>query len=719
MDALTILLKAKDEASKVFDRVKNNLEKIEKVANITGQGMIQMGTAAVIAGGLIMGMATSGVIAFGNFQESITNVSTLLDGQAVEAVASYEKGVLDMMKVIPRNADELGAGLYDVVSAGIEGTANQLKLLEKSAKLGVAGLGTTREAVDLVTSSINAFGLEGDQTEKVYDQIFKTVKNGKTTISELSQGFGAVAGTVAGAGIELDEYLASVAALTTTGQPAAQAHTQIKAAISGLTRETKDSKKVFDALGAESFSDLIQKSGGMVNAFDLVTKELGGNEAAILKLFGSTEAYNAVLGLTGNQNEKFTQTLNDMRKGANAVDGAFEKQTATWNSFTQLLMNRLNIIFIRIGDSLAPALMDLGKRFYSVIDAVTSFVENNPQLIKTIAMAGVVLTALGGVLVGVGGFIIWLSGTISSLMVAWTTLQPILMAGGVVFAGLSAPVWAIIGAIAGLIAIGVVIYTQWETILPYFQILWQHLTNTVLSEVIPAFQGVWSSLQELWQLIEPYVIPTLMVLAGILGGAVAVGTFIFIQNLKILGDVAKRVVDLVISQFKAMERMIKGAIDLVVGIITGDWSRAMDGLKNIGGGAVDMIVGKFQFLSGVISDVVGGIGNAVSKVKELGGNIAGKIPGFAVGTSHFSGGMAMVGERGPELVNLPAGSKVQRNEALRGGQSQPAPTVNFSPVINISTMTGMSMAETKKFIDTIKPELVGVIQKTLNKPQTI
>lgn len=48
-----------------------------------------------------------------------------------------------------------------------------------------------------------------------------------------------------------------------------------------------------------------------------------------------------------------------------------------------------------------------------------------------------------------------------------------------------------------------------------------------------------------------------------------------------------------------------------------------------------------------------------------------KIPGFAAGVTNFSGGLAMVGERGPELVRLPRGSDVIPNHLLGGvGQAQ-------------------------------------------------
>jgi phage-related tail protein len=42
------------------------------------------------------------------------------------------------------------------------------------------------------------------------------------------------------------------------------------------------------------------------------------------------------------------------------------------------------------------------------------------------------------------------------------------------------------------------------------------------------------------------------------------------------------------------------------------------------------------------------------------------IPSYATGTSNHPGGMALVGEQGPELVNLPRGSSVYTNSESMG-----------------------------------------------------
>ena len=272
----------------------------------------------------------------------------------------------------------------------------QFEVLEKSAQLGLTGLGSTSEAVDLVTSSLNAFNLKGKEAEKLYDTIFKTVKFGKTTISGIAQGFGSVAGTVAASNIKLDDYLAAVAALTTTGQPAAQAHHQLKAAIAGMLRETDDSKKVFNTLGVKSFKELIQKSGGMVNAFKAITNCVGGNESAILSLFGSTMAYNAVLGLTTKQNKAYVETLNSMRYGTSLIDEGYQKQYNTEHAMMQRLKNMSQVIGIQLGEALAPAfgkVLDFGESTLNLLDKMS------PQMKSFVAISiaglGILATSFG------------------------------------------------------------------------------------------------------------------------------------------------------------------------------------------------------------------------------------------------------------------------------------------------------------------------------------
>jgi hypothetical protein len=75
----------------------------------------------------------------------------------------------------------------------------------------------------------------------------------------------------------------------------------------------------------------------------------------------------------------------------------------------------------------------------------------------------------------------------------------------------------------------------------------------------------------------------------------------------------------------------------------------------------------------IISVALGGsfVGSFKSVFSQLSGlNLKGLIPKFASGTRDFRGGLALVGERGPELVNLPKGSDVIPNHMLGGGDQE-------------------------------------------------
>jgi tape measure domain-containing protein len=101
------------------------------------------------------------------------------------------------------------------------------------------------------------------------------------------------------------------------------------------------------------------------------------------------------------------------------------------------------------------------------------------------------------------------------------------------------------------------------------------------------------------------------------------------------------------------------------------------GLENLNDGLADAIMGVKslgQAFSDMAKQVIADlIKIAIRKaiIEPLAGALFGGggfgIPGFANGTRFAPGGLAVVGERGPELVNLPRGSQVIPNKDVRGG----------------------------------------------------
>lgn len=120
------------------------------------------------------------------------------------------------------------------------------------------------------------------------------------------------------------------------------------------------------------------------------------------------------------------------------------------------------------------------------------------------------------------------------------------------------------------------------------------------------------------------------------------------------------------------------------------------GLESLNDALVDALMGVKslgeafrQVASQIIADLIR-ISIQQAIIKPLanmlfpGGGFGGGVPGFARGTNFAPGGMAIVGERGPELVNLPRGSQVIPNHELRSMGAAGGNTfhINMTPTGN-------------------------------------
>lgn len=97
------------------------------------------------------------------------------------------------------------------------------------------------------------------------------------------------------------------------------------------------------------------------------------------------------------------------------------------------------------------------------------------------------------------------------------------------------------------------------------------------------------------------------------------------------------------------------------------------------------IVGIFESILGLLEGIGGITGGFKIGGMSFGSGASSRIPGFANGTNFAPGGLAWVGERGRELVNLPRGSTVTPNHELAGmGGStvQVIPSPYFNVVVD-------------------------------------
>lgn len=120
------------------------------------------------------------------------------------------------------------------------------------------------------------------------------------------------------------------------------------------------------------------------------------------------------------------------------------------------------------------------------------------------------------------------------------------------------------------------------------------------------------------------------------------------------------------TKFSAAKGKIDGVISDIKGALTGAWdgiksgvASAWEGIASAAGNAFSGITGKIKGIVNQAIDMVNRLIDAYNEVAStLGLGTLDHISRLASGTNNFRGGLALVGENGPELVTLPRGSQV-------------------------------------------------------------
>lgn len=298
--------------------------------------------AAAVSGG--------GVKAFASFEQQMANVSTMLDEQSMKYLPAMGKSIKKMSVEFGEGTATLTGGLYDVLSASFAASKG-IDALTVSSKAAVAGMTDTKTAADVITTVINAYGMEVEQAAEVSDKLFAIVKRGKTTFPELASALGRVVGVASEAGISFEEIGASVATLTRAGIDTNEAMTGVRGIMTAFLKPSEEGGEMARRFGFE-LSSLSLKTIGLMG----VMKKLAGisiDDLAVLapNLKGIT-GFAGVLGqLEGNLKDYDT-----IMKSAGMTQVAFNKMANTLTFQSKRLWMGIKVIGIELGSVFAPAL---------------------------------------------------------------------------------------------------------------------------------------------------------------------------------------------------------------------------------------------------------------------------------------------------------------------------------------------------------------------------
>lgn len=331
---------------------------------------------------------------FLQFNEAIAEVSTLVDSSVVSN-QDLQVAVTDLSNAFGKSPIGVAKALYQAISAGAEAGAEANNLLTVAIKGSIAGVTTTETVVDGLTTVMNAFQLSTGRASDVADILFTTMKNGKTTIAELSANLFQAVPIAAAVGLSFAELSGAIIGLTLQGTPTNVAMTQIRAAITGLLRPTADLVFIFQEFGG------VQKAlaeFGLEFVFQRLAAAVDGDIGKLKTILGSIEGVNAVLALTGKNASFLSEGINKTTNSVGALGEAFDKVVnEPFQRFNEAA-TRLGVSFNQLGEVSIPLFEPIVVLIGELIQAVGNFIRSNEEFVSVIIAVGIALLTLTGFL---------------------------------------------------------------------------------------------------------------------------------------------------------------------------------------------------------------------------------------------------------------------------------------------------------------------------------
>ena len=322
-------------------------------------------------------LGKSAASAGAEFENAMAKTSTLFKGSDAD-LAALGDDIQRLSAASGASANELAEAAYSALSASVP--AEELgTMLEQSSKLAVAGFTDVDTALSATAKTMNAYGLEGeDSIGRVQKVLMQTQNLGITTVGELGASLAQVTPTAAAFGVSFEQVGASLATMTAQGTPTAQATTQLNSLIAELGKSgTQAANNLLEAAeGTEyagmSFTEMMDSGATLDEILGMLAESADENGLSMVDMFSSIEAGKAALSIFSGEGEVFHSNLDQMGTDADVVGEAYGKMSET----LQFQSGRIHQTLTNIGASLFElASGPIGDAATSIADALDSILK--------------------------------------------------------------------------------------------------------------------------------------------------------------------------------------------------------------------------------------------------------------------------------------------------------------------------------------------------------
>ena len=619
------------ETKRASQQAVNFVNKTTKGFEKAGDKIVKWGAGlAMLAGGLIV---KTGVEGLGELDEGARKVKSIAQGSL--ELKNIQQGLLKTSNDTGIAVKELADTQYDAISSGVK-ASESIQAAVTSAKLAKAGFSDSNSSLKILTSTMNVYGLTGQKAmQSISDKLLVTQNLGVTTVAELAESMGSLTPIAKSAGASIDEMLAGMASLTKNGLKTDEAVTALKGVFSSVIKPTEEAAKTAKQLGID-FSVSALKSKGFAKFLEEIKVKTGGNTETMGKLFGNVRALSGALVLTGKGFGDFNTSLDAMKNSAGLTDKAFETMNNSLISKFGKMKNRLKNMSTEIMqgtggqlgvlvdnvtgklkqwqedgtiDNIANKIATGFMKMYDVISKVVNFLIEHKDAIINFGIAFVslytaikIVNLLKGALIGLQIVLGLLNGTLTLTPIGWVTI-----------------------AIASLIAVGLLLWKNWDSIKEVAVSLWTTISTVftnIWTSVTTVFTNIWTTIStvatNIWTSITT-------VFTNIWTSITTVATNIWTAISTVFTNIFNFIVTIFTPIATIIEAIFKGILAVIIIVATSIWTT----ITTIFTAVWATISSIFTAIWGVISSVFTAIFGVISSIcNSILGTISGILSGI-------------------------------------------------------------------------------------------
>lgn len=652
-----------------------------KIGNLAkGAALAAAGAAATLAGIAIKG--------------GFSRMLKIEDAQAKLAGLGHDTQVVEKI---------MGSAL-----AAVKGTAFGLDTAATIAASAVAaGIKPGKELENYLRLTADAATIAGISMEEMGSIMNKVNANGKAMTENLNQ--------LSDRGIPILQWLAEEYGVTT-------------AEMSKMVSKGKVDAETFNRVLQDNIGGAALKSGettrgafaNMMAALSRVGVALIDEVFPYFKIAfnGITVLLDDLTGKIGPFRDAMSKVVSPIAAATmDALAGAFETLVNAFNAGGEMVNKT----------GLDGYMQGMGKATRILWDAIGPLVPQLVELWAAFSPLGLILQALGPM---IGEIAVTLAGVLSS---ALATMMPYLLEVSALFSGMITdllpmllPLFADLGVFIGEVAAALLplVGTILSTLMPVFRALvpavlaiigvlmpfistlldalmpvivmvadmFMTFLMPVLKALVPIIHAVLSVvmaiLEPLLELLGPILGPLTEVLMTLISMGLTPLMLAFKFLVPVIVGIVQALANFLIPIIDTVMTVLGGLIDFIVGVFTGNWEKAWNGIVKIFSGIFNGVsnIGKsvINLMIDIINGFISGLNEVGSFVKDITGGAVnftiGKIPRLVNGAlieASFGGSAAIIGEGRYDEAVLPLGGpQLERiRDALAGSGGSDAPGV--------------------------------------------